>query len=118
MPFSICACKLSKRVGTPLEDTGQAKMKNEKLAKSYRIEDGKDFRLKDYDPADTDGWHAKERAEEALQQGVARLAELQDELYAQDRLAVLLIFQRMPPGEKHSPLKQRISRLTPHICTS
>jgi len=68
-------------------------MKREKLAKSYRVEDGKDFRLKDYDPADTDGWHSKEHADEGLQQGVARLAELQDKLYAQDRWAVLLIFQ-------------------------
>src|SRR5258708_36647729 len=100
MPFSICACKLSKRVRTPLEDTGQAKMKNEKLAKSYRVEDGKDFRLKDYDPADTDGWHSKEHAEEAFHQGVARLAELQNKLYARNRWAALLVFKAMqPPGE-------------------
>ena len=31
------------------------KKKTEKLAQKYRIEDGKDFRLKDFDPADTGG---------------------------------------------------------------
>ncbi len=91
-------------------------MKNEKLAKFYRIEDGKDFRLKDYDPADTDGWHAKERAEEALQQGVARLAELQDELYAQDRWAVLLIFQGMDAGGKDGAIKHVMSGVNPEGC--
>lgn len=91
-------------------------MKNEKLAKSYRVEDGKNFRLKDYDPADTGGWHAKERAEEALQQGVARLAELQDRLYAQDRWAVLLIFQGMDAAGKDGAIKHVMSGVNPEGC--
>ena len=91
-------------------------MKNEKLAKSYRVEDGKDFRLKDYDPADTDGWHSKQRAEEALQHGVARLAELQDKLYAQDRWAVLLIFQGMDAGGKDGAIKHVMSGVNPEGC--
>src|SRR4029077_1488552 len=99
-----------------LEDTGQAKMKHEKLAKYYRVEDGKDFRLKDYDPADTDGWHAKEHADEALQQGVARLAELQDRLYAQDRWAVLLIFQGMDAAGKDGAIKHVMSGVNPQGC--
>jgi PPK2 family polyphosphate:nucleotide phosphotransferase len=91
-------------------------MKNEKLAKSYRVEDGKDFRLKDYDPADTDGWHSKRHAEEALQQGVARLAELQDRLYAQDRWAVLLIFQGMDAAGKDGAIKHVMSGVNPEGC--
>ncbi len=91
-------------------------MKNEKLAKSYRVEDGKDFRLKDYDPADTDGWHSKQRAEEALQHGVARLAELQDKLYAQDRWAVLLIFQGMDAAGKDGAIKHVMSGVNPEGC--
>src|SRR5438132_5317541 len=88
-------------------------MKSEKLAKSYRVEDGKDFRLKDYDPADTDGRHSKQHAEEALQQGVARLAELQDRLYAQDRWAVLLIFQGMDAAGKDGAIKHVMSGVNP-----
>jgi hypothetical protein len=34
-------------------------MKTTKLAKSYRIDDGKHFRLKDFDPADTGHWHSE-----------------------------------------------------------
>jgi len=93
-------------------------MKHEKLAKSYRVEDGKDFRLseKDYDPADTDGWHSKEHAEEALQQGAARLADLQDKLYAQDRWAVLLIFQGMDAAGKDGAIKHVMSGVNPEGC--
>ena len=91
-------------------------MKNEKLAKSYRVEDGKDFRLKDYDPADTDGRHSKQHAEEALQQGVARLAELQDRLYAQDHWAVLLIFQGMDAAGKDGAIKHVMSGVNPEGC--
>jgi PPK2 family polyphosphate:nucleotide phosphotransferase len=91
-------------------------MKNEKLAKSYRVDDGKDFRLKDYDPTDTDGWHSKEHADEALQQRVARLAELQDKLYAQDRWAVLLIFQGMDAAGKDGAIKHVMSGVNPEGC--
>src|SRR5437879_11741646 len=91
-------------------------MKSEKLAKSYRVEDGKDFRLKDYDPADTDGRHSKQHAEEALQQGVARLAELQDRLYAQDRWAVLLIFQGMDAAGKDGAISHVMSGINPQGC--
>ena len=91
-------------------------MKHEKLAKSYRVEDGKDFRLKDYDPTDTDGWHSKEHADEALQQRVARLAELQDKLYAQDRWAVLLIFQGMDAAGKDGAINHVMSGVNPEGC--
>ncbi len=64
-------------------------MKPDKLAKIYRVEGGKHFRLKDFDPADTGHWRSKEHAEQALQQGIVRTAELQDKLYAQDNWALL-----------------------------
>src|ERR1039458_8271288 len=44
-------------------------MKADKLAKTYQVESGKHFRLKDFDPADTGHWRSKESATEALQQG-------------------------------------------------
>ena len=65
------------------------------LAPPYRVTDGKKFRLDNMDPRDTGTLDAedKPRAKEALQIGVDALAEMQDMLYAQDRWAVLLIFQ-------------------------
>ncbi len=54
------------------------------FAKPFRIDDGRKFSLKDVDPGDTGGLHAKDEAREWLRQGVQRLADLQEKLYAQD----------------------------------
>ena len=53
----------------------------------YRISQGKGFRLKDHDPADTRGFtsESKGEAKELLTRGVEWLAEAQGKLYAQDR---------------------------------
>src|ERR1700723_1399388 len=91
-------------------------MKTDKLAKTYRIESGKHFRLKDFDPADTRHWHSKEHAERALQQGIARTGELQDKLYAQDNWAVLLIFQAMDAAGKDGAIKHVMSGINPQGC--
>jgi PPK2 family polyphosphate:nucleotide phosphotransferase len=91
-------------------------MKIDKLAKAYRVESGKHFRLKDFDPADTGHWHSREHAEEALLQGVARTAELQDMLYAQDNWAVLLIFQAMDAAGKDGAIKHVMSGVNPQGC--
>jgi PPK2 family polyphosphate:nucleotide phosphotransferase len=91
-------------------------MKTDKLAKAYRVEKGKHFRLKDYDPADTGHWHSKEHAQEALLQGVARTVELQDMLYAQDNWAVLLIFQGMDAAGKDGVISHVMSGVNPQGC--
>lgn len=91
-------------------------MKTDKLAKTYRIESGKHFRLKDFDPADTGHWHSKEHAEKALQQGIARTGELQDKLYAQNNWAVLLIFQAMDAAGKDGAIKHVMSGINPQGC--
>ena len=91
-------------------------MKIEKLSKSYRVESGKHFRLKDFDPADTAHWKSKEHAEEALTQGIARTAELQDKLYAQDNWAVLLMFQALDAAGKDGVIKHVMSGVNPQGC--
>ena len=91
-------------------------MKTEKLAKAYRVENGKHFQLKDCDPADTGHWHSKENAEQTLQQGIVRTAELQDMLYAQDRWALLLIFQAMDAAGKDGIIKHVMSGVNPQGC--
>ncbi|MFE0757947.1 polyphosphate kinase 2 family protein [Inquilinus sp. NPDC058860] len=87
-----------------------------KLAKRYRIEDGDGFRLKDWDPADTAWLDDKAVAQEALAQSVAKLAEMQDKLYAQDRWSVLLIFQAMDAAGKDSTIKHVMSGINPQGC--
>jgi hypothetical protein len=77
-------------------------MKIEKLLKRYRIEHGKDFRLKDYDPADMHGLKSKlkPQAKELLADGVEEMSRLQDIFAAQDRWGLLLIFQALDAGGK------------------
>ena len=88
------------------------------FAKPFRITDGKKFRLKDIDPGDTldYGSEDKPRAKEALATGVEALAELQDMLYAQDRWAVLLIFQAMDAAGKDGAIKHVMSGVNPQGC--
>jgi PPK2 family polyphosphate:nucleotide phosphotransferase len=89
-----------------------------RLAKPYRVTDGKGFKLKDVDPGDTGELkdEDKPRAKEALQVGIEALAEMQDMLYAQDRWAVLLIFQAMDAAGKDGAIKHVMSGINPQGC--
>ena len=87
-----------------------------KFSKPYQVEHGKKFRLKDYDPADTAGLHSPEHAEDLLAKGIARMAELQDKLYAQDRWSLLLIFQGMDAAGKDGAVKHVMSGVNPQGC--
>jgi PPK2 family polyphosphate:nucleotide phosphotransferase len=89
-----------------------------RLATQFRVTNGEKFRLKDFDPADTLEFSSedKPRAKEALATGVAALAELQDMLYAQDRWALLLIFQAMDAAGKDGAIKHVMSGVNPQGC--
>jgi PPK2 family polyphosphate:nucleotide phosphotransferase len=86
------------------------------FAKPYRVTNGKKFRLKDVDPGDSGGIKSKEAAVELLRGGVERLAELQDRLYAQDRWALLLVFQAMDAAGKDGTIKHVMSGVNPQGC--
>jgi PPK2 family polyphosphate:nucleotide phosphotransferase len=89
-----------------------------KLSEHFRVSDGRKFRLKDVDPGDTLHLEQddKAKAEAALATGVDALAELQDTLYAQDRWAVLLIFQAMDAAGKDGAIKHVMSGINPQGC--
>src|ERR1700677_4449866 len=91
-------------------------MKTSKLEKSYRIENGKKFRLKDFDPADTGHIHSEEEAEKQLEKYLACTEDLQAKLYAQDRWALLLIFQAMDAAGKDGTIKHVMSGVNPQGC--
>ena len=91
-------------------------MKTKKLAKladSFRVDRGKDFRLKDFDPADTLGLDLKDETDQLLQTSVKQIETLQDMLYAQDQWAVLLIFQAMDAAGKDGVIKHVMSGVNP-----
>jgi PPK2 family polyphosphate:nucleotide phosphotransferase len=91
-------------------------MKMGKIANTYCIENGKHFKLKDFDPADTGHWKSEEHATEALAEGIQRTADLQDRLYAQDQWALLLIFQAMDAAGKDGAIKHVMSGVNPEGC--
>jgi PPK2 family polyphosphate:nucleotide phosphotransferase len=92
--------------------------KAHQFAASFRVTDGKKFRLKNFDPADTLGIKSetKPQAKEALSAGVRALAGFQDKLYAQDKWAVLLIFQAMDAAGKDGAIKHVMSGVNPQGC--
>jgi PPK2 family polyphosphate:nucleotide phosphotransferase len=88
------------------------------LAHAYRVEGSADFKLRDYDPRDTgplqsaDEPHARGLTERAT----ARLAELQDMLYAQDRWALLVLIQGMDAAGKDTAIREVMSGINPQGC--
>jgi PPK2 family polyphosphate:nucleotide phosphotransferase len=88
------------------------------LSEPYCVTNGRKFRLKDVDPGDAGvlKQEDKPRAKDALQTGIQALAALQDMLYAQDRWAVLLIFQAMDAAGKDGVIKHVMSGVNPQGC--
>lgn len=91
-------------------------MKFAALARECRVTSGRRFRLEDHDPANTDGIDGKKEAGEALAKGVARMAELQERLYAQNRWSVLIILQAMDAAGKDSAIEHVMAGLNPQGC--
>lgn len=89
-----------------------------KFAKRYRVGDGEQFKLKNYDtvPKMILGPEDKPLVKEALEQGVEALAALQDILYAQDRWSLLVIFQAMDAAGKDGAIKHVMSGINPAGC--
>ncbi|HLH95918.1 MAG TPA: polyphosphate kinase 2 family protein [Xanthobacteraceae bacterium] len=89
----------------------------EKYVHPFRITNGKDFKLIDFDPADTRGLKLdKGEAADLLQRGIVWLAEEQDMLYAQKRWSLLLVFQAMDAAGKDGTIKHVMSGVNPQGC--
>lgn len=83
----------------------------------FAVSDGRRFRLSRMDPRGPRRLSvSKEDAEVQLAGTVARLAELQQNLYAHNRWGVLLIFQAMDAAGKDSVIKHVLSGVNPQGC--
>ena len=92
-------------------------MSLDKFAKLYRVDKPDKFRLDEWDPRDTGKLDiGKKEAKNLLAEGVKRLSELQEKLYAQDRWAVLLIFQAMDAAGKDSVIEHVMKGVNPQGC--
>ena len=94
-----------------------AKNRIRKLIEPYVVTKGKRFRLKDYDPDDTAGLDIEKKlASDLLQEGVGRLCDLQEKLYAQNTWGVLLIFQAMDAAGKGGAIEHVMTGVNPEGC--
>jgi len=89
-------------------------MKLEHLVKRFRIDKPDKFRLSDYDAGESGGltFH-KKHAETMLVEGIERLSELQQRLYADDRWSFLIVLQAMDAAGKDSVIKHVMTGLNP-----
>ena len=87
-----------------------------RFARPFRVTNGRTFQLKDVDPGSTGKLKSRQEANGWLERGVARLSELQEEMYAQDRWGLLLIFQAMDAAGKDSTIKHVMSGVNPQGC--
>ena len=89
------------------------------FSQPYCITDGKDFRLSDFDPADTQDLNSSDKssAKKALKEGIEALSDFQEKLYAHDKYAVLLIFQAMDAAGKDSTIEHVMSGVNPQGCS-
>jgi PPK2 family polyphosphate:nucleotide phosphotransferase len=88
------------------------------LIRPFLVTNGRKFRLKDVDPSDTANLppEIKAKAKALLQEGVAKMAALQERLYAQDRWGLLLIFQAMDAAGKDGAIEHVMSGVNPQGC--
>ncbi len=88
-----------------------------KIVKQCRIDNPKHFKLDDHDPAERFGLSTDIGDVEAiLAQGIARIIDLQQRLYAHGQWAVLLVFQGMDAAGKDGVVKHVMSGINPQGC--
>jgi PPK2 family polyphosphate:nucleotide phosphotransferase len=87
-----------------------------RLSEPYRITKGGNFRLKDFDTADTGTIKSEKHAREIIEHRSGMLSNLQEKLYAQDRWSVLVILQGIDAAGKDGVVKHVMSGINPQGC--
>ena len=85
------------------------------LTDLFKVTDGEKFSLKKFDPGFSSGYN-KEDAAAVLEDLIRQIAEVQTELYAANRFAVLIIFQAMDAAGKDGAIAHTMSGLNPQGC--
>jgi PPK2 family polyphosphate:nucleotide phosphotransferase len=84
--------------------------------KNFKIPSDKTIRLKDFDPAFTDGFKNKEEAKEKLDNDIQEMSRLQDILYANSQYGILMVIQAMDAAGKDGIIKHVMSGINPQGC--
>lgn len=86
------------------------------MAHTLKVRPGSSVDLTKFDSADTGGLHSKDEAQSELQTLKKRLFALQQHLYADNRHALLIVFQAMDGGGKDGVIRQVMSGINPQGC--
>jgi len=86
------------------------------MHKKFKVKHGEKIKLKDWATKIKPLYSSKEHYEELLQKQVEDLSELQSTLYADNRFALLLIFQAMDAAGKDGVIKHVMSGVNPQGC--
>ncbi|MBI1346372.1 polyphosphate kinase 2 family protein [bacterium] len=99
-------------------------MIRDEILERFRVRPGKKLKLKDHDT----GWaqtpeleelgkdEVKERAREILDLNLKELADAQELLYADNRYAILIVFQALDAAGKDGTIKHVMSGVNPQGC--
>lgn len=88
------------------------------FSEKFCVGDGKKFKLKDYDTNANFDLEKKDKTllQETLQHGIKAMATMQEILYAQDKWALLIVFQAMDAAGKDGAIKHVMSGVNPQGC--
>jgi PPK2 family polyphosphate:nucleotide phosphotransferase len=86
------------------------------LEKPYRVIGGGGFSLGKWPTNDTGGLEGNAETDKLLAHGVHLMSDLQERLYADDKWAVLLVFQAMDAAGKDGTIKHVMSGINPAGC--
>jgi PPK2 family polyphosphate:nucleotide phosphotransferase len=84
--------------------------------KKFRVKEGEKVKLKQWATRTKPLYNSKEHYEELLKKQIKDLSELQNTLYADNRFALLLIFQAMDAAGKDGVIKHVMSGVNPQGC--
>ena len=92
-------------------------MKLAKIVKDCRIDKPEKFKLTNVDPAETFGLSTDiDEVRAVLAEGVARLGDMQERLFAHARWAVLIVLQGMDAAGKDGVIKHVMAGVNPQGC--
>jgi PPK2 family polyphosphate:nucleotide phosphotransferase len=92
------------------------KIKEIAMKQPILIPAGERIRLNEFDPEYTGKYKDKDEAEDELEKNVARMAELQEVLYAEGKHALLIVLQAMDAGGKDGVIRNVMSGVNPQGC--
>lgn len=84
--------------------------------KDFQVMEGQDVQFKKYPTAIKPFYKSKDQYKEILEQHIEELSEMQNILYADNRYAILLIFQAMDAAGKDGAIKHVMSGVNPQGC--